>query len=133
MKSCYYSNHKPILRYIDHGNGVIGLRLADPFVFDGGMYKCVVTNALNDFSVHSICELEVNEPKTYCENSVNIIRPDFLKKPLPVVTRKGSDVSFSCRVSPPGTRVVWMMNGREITDDSTGFSVSKTIQFAAGN
>lgn len=111
--------------YIDHGNGVIGLRLMDPFLVDAGSYTCVV-KCENGGQVETSCVLQVIE-KEFDKNELND-RPEFVKFPLAVFNRSGSDVTFGCRVSPPEAELVWIVNGREMSNEMDGVAVSDLFE-----
>lgn len=104
-------------RYIDHGDGVLTLRIQDPFVFDSGNYLCLVTSTAGDCRTE--CNVEINE--TY--GNIDDLIPEFIKVPSATIALPGSTASFCTRVSPIDSDVTWSVCGREITSDLKGFSV----------
>ncbi|GAB0100344.1 muscle M-line assembly protein unc-89 [Sergentomyia squamirostris] len=102
------------MRYIDHGNGLLALRIEDPFVPDSGMYRCVITSSMGE--CETSCSLIVTEDndESSSASTEQQLKPHFVKPPLPVVSHPGTEVAFSVRVSPPQSRISWYLNGREI-------------------
>lgn len=115
-------------RFIDHGNGMLTLRIQDPFVFDSGRYSCTIITSVGDCTTW--CDVEIED--TY-ENLFDEI-PEFIKLPLPTVALHGSTASFCTRVTPVDSEVVWSVCGCEITNDRKGFAVSfnMSISIAKG-
>lgn len=109
--------------YIDHGHGVVGLRLTDPFLVDFGYYKCIVKNVNGD-QVESGCEFSVIEKE--CEKSELNVRPEFENFPQPVFIRSGSDVTYACRVQPRDAELTWIVNGLVMTNELEGVAVSNS-------
>lgn len=104
-------------RYIDHGDGVLTLRIQDPFVFDSGNYLCLVTSTAGDCRTE--CNVEINE--SY--GNIDELIPEFMKFPSATIALPGSTASFCTRVSPIDSDIIWSVCGREITSDLKGFSV----------
>ncbi|XP_059620294.1 muscle M-line assembly protein unc-89-like, partial [Phlebotomus argentipes] len=100
------------MRYIDHGDGLLVLSIADPFVPDSGVYKCVITSPAGE--CESSCPVIVTECTHESSGVSEQPRPLFSKPPLPVVSHPGAEVAFSARISPPQSRISWYLNGREI-------------------
>lgn len=112
-------------QYIDYGSGIIALRLSDPFVLDSGNYTCVIKATSGGAQVESNCTLAVIERNINDMESTNQSkRPEFIKLPLPVFTRSGSDVSFVCRVEPSDAELMWVVNGRAVNNETNGVAVS---------
>lgn len=114
----YRFSHR--FRYIDHGNGVLTLRIQDPFAgMDCGDYKCIITSTNGECQSH--CNVDVEE--TY--ECVAEMMPEFIKKPLPLIAMESNAVvSFCTRVSPVDSEVVWSICGREITNNVKDCAVS---------
>lgn len=111
-------------RYIDHGDGLLVLRIKDPFVLDSGVYRCVVTSSVG--KCETSCPVIVTELDESSSASEQQLKPHFSKPPLPVVSHPGAEVAFSARISPPQSRISWYLNGREIGQDpSAHFQVSQ--------
>lgn len=53
--------------------------------------------------------------------------PKFFKNALPAIASHGSVVSFCVRVLPPEVDVAWTVCGRDITNESKGFTVSTLV------
>lgn len=111
------------LRYIDHGDGTLTLRIQDPFVFDSGRYSCVITTPAGD--VETECDVEIEE----FDESLSEEIPVFVKFPLPAISLPGNSASFCARVTPIDSNVTWSICGREITNDMKGFVVSLNILY----
>lgn len=109
--------------YIDHGSGVICLRLLDPFVVDSGEYTCVVRNS-KGAEVQTKCQLDVVEKPDYEERNRDP-RPEFVTLPAAVYTRTGADVTFQCQVIPDDAEVQWLLNGNALNNEMDGVAVSK--------
>lgn len=110
-------------RYIDHGDGVLTLRIYDPFVFDSGYYSCTVSSKYGECETKCAVDIEESE-----DNLLDIL-PEFLKHPLPSVALPGSIVSFCTRVTPIDSQIHWSVCGREINSESKGFSVSANLNY----
>lgn len=106
-------------RYIDHGDGLIALRILDPFVYDSGRYTCTVRSDYGkcetscDVSIYEVSEQEEFETK-----------PVFIKSPQTVAAAHGTVVSFCARVSPVYAKVKWSICGRSVAEDTRGILVS---------
>ncbi|PNF38135.1 hypothetical protein B7P43_G14603, partial [Cryptotermes secundus] len=95
-------------RYVDHGDGRFGLRLADVFPQDSGEYRCEAYSEHGDAVTRGIV--------TVREGSTSV---QFSKKPTPVLTSPGSTASFCARVhSGSGCsarpQVSWTVAGRPL-------------------
>lgn len=106
-------------RYIDHGNGLLTLRIRDPFIFDSGRYSCIITTVVGDCM--SECEVEIEE---LCDANIYDLIPEFVKAPLPAITLLGGSASFCTRITPVDSDVVWSICGREIKEDTKQYKVS---------
>ncbi|XP_054090488.1 myosin light chain kinase, smooth muscle isoform X8 [Zeugodacus cucurbitae] len=105
---------------IDHGNGILSLRINDAFDLDSGEYACDVRTA-SGLNCSTACLLSVDESDD--EGESVLLQPHgqpiLLKSPLPVLTNAGADeVTFCARVHPPEARVQWFVGGREIVADN---------------
>lgn len=109
-----------LYRFIDHGDGVLTLRIQDPFTLDSGKYSCIISTLAGDVS--SECEVEIEE--LYDANIYDVI-PEFVKVPLPAISLLGGSTSFCSRVTPIDSNVVWSLCGREISEDVKEYKVSK--------
>ena len=107
-------------RYIDHGKGVLTLRIEDPFTLDSGVYKCVISTLFGDVS--SECEVEIEE---FYDGNIFDIVPEFVKTPLPTISFLNGSASFCCRVTPIDSNVVWSICGKDVSDDRKEFKVSE--------
>uniref|UniRef100_A0A0K8UDN7 Myosin light chain kinase, smooth muscle n=4 Tax=Bactrocera latifrons TaxID=174628 RepID=A0A0K8UDN7_BACLA len=97
---------------IDHGNGVLCLRINDVFDLDSGKYTCEVRTA-SGLTCSTTCQLSVDEIADVVESA-----PILLKSPLAVLTNAGADeVVFCAHVHPPEASVQWFVAGREIVSD----------------
>lgn len=103
---------------IDHGDGLIALRVLNPLAVDSGFYTCMVASEYGCCSTS--CEVIIKEAKEV----VREIIPTFIEEPVPVVAMLGSVVSFCTRVAPVASKVKWFVCGREITESSRGTIVS---------
>lgn len=110
--------------YIDHGDGLLTLRIHDPFCLDTGAFKCVVKTASS--SCQTETKLEVSEITTVPRNDDDSKEEElqFVKTPLPVVALQGSVVSFAAKVWPVEARVSWSICGRQVNESTRGILVS---------
>lgn len=105
-------------RYIDHGEGVIALRILDPFVYDSGRYTCTVRSDYG--KCETSCNVSIYE---VLERDEFETKPVFIKPPQMVVAAYGTVVSFCARVSPVHAKVKWSVCGRVLTEDTRGILV----------
>lgn len=103
---------------IDHGDGLIALRILNPTVKDSGCFTCMVASEYGCCSTS--CEIII---KQAAEIARDII-PEFIEEPFPVTAMHGSVVSFCARVSPIAAKVKWFICGREITESTRATIVS---------
>lgn len=108
-------------RFIDHGNGCLGLRIHDPFVFDSGRYTCIVSTLAGE--CFTDCRIDVEETDEF----ISEVIPDFIKLPLPSIVLHGNSASFCTRVTPVDSDVIWSICGREIMNDMKDVAVSYFI------
>ncbi|XP_055374488.1 titin homolog isoform X1 [Condylostylus longicornis] len=118
----WYRNDEMLLnndefRFIDHGNGILALRIMDTFDLDAGRYSCTVMTRNGSCSTY--CDLIVEEDRL----NYNDYDLEILKKPQPVLGFPGSIVSFCAKVYPPDAITNWSICGREISDDSREYSL----------
>lgn len=114
---CFHENSYHS-RFIDHGDGLIALRILNPLAKNSGSYTCMIAS---DFGCCTTsCEITIKEQKELLRETI----PNFMIKPLPVVAMHGSVVSFCARVEPIEAKVKWFICGREVTENSRGIIVS---------
>ncbi|XP_030387654.1 titin homolog isoform X3 [Scaptodrosophila lebanonensis] len=105
--------------YIDHGNGLICLRINDAFDIDSGIYSCQVYTASDTCDCSTSGEL--------CIQERDLVRGDesiqLLKTPLPVVCAAGSEALFYGRIYPCEAEAQWYLNGKLIEDDSLNMTL----------
>lgn len=111
---------------IDHGDGLIALRILNPLAINSGFYTCMVASEFGCCSTS--CEVTIEEAEEFMREII----PAFIEEPVPVVAMHGSVVSFCARVSPATSKFKWFLCGREITENSRGTIVS-TIKFFSSN
>lgn len=104
--------------FIDHGDGLITLRLLEPLAIDSGIYTCIVTSEYGCCTTSNEVAI-VEEP-----DPVREIVPEFVKELVPAVAMHGSVVSFCARVTPVTSKVKWFICGREINENTRGIMVS---------
>lgn len=112
-----------LFRFVDHGNGLITLRVLDPLSIDSGIYTCVIT------SEYGCCVTSGEVNIIDSEETLPIVAPEFMKTPISTVAMHGSTVAYCTRVSPVTSKVKWFVCGREITENSRGFLVSRSFLF----
>lgn len=110
---------------IDHGDGLIALRVLNPLANDSGFYTCMVASEYGCCSTS--CEVIIKEAEEVVRETI----PAFIDEPVPVAAMHGSVVSFCARVSPVAAKVKWFICGREITESSRGTIVSQHTCFAS--
>lgn len=111
-------------RYIDHGEGMICLRILDPFVYDSGRYTCIVRSDYG--KCETSCDVVISE---VLEQDELEMKPVFIKSPQTVVAAYGTVVSFCARVSPVHAKVEWSVCGRVLTENTRGILVSLYYSF----
>lgn len=107
------------IRLIDHGDGLIALRVFNPMAIDSGFYTCMVASEYGCCSTS--CEVTIKEAAEVVRETIAA----FIEEPVPVVAMHGSVVSFCARISPVAAKVKWFVCGREITESSRGTIVSQ--------
>lgn len=115
------------IRLIDHGDGLITLRIMNPLSIDSGSYTCMVASEFGCCT--TTADVTISETSNVLRETI----PTFVKELVPAVAMHGSVVSFCARVSPITSKVKWFICGREITENSRGTIVStnvKQIDFA---
>lgn len=127
------SHHPPFAfsSYIDHGNGLLCLRLFDAFDLDSGLYTCHITS---QDGVQCFTSTSLNIERRGEQSSMaEIDSLTILKSPLPVlVTDTTTRATFCARVYPSDARVTWYVCGQPVNenpndddgDDSCQFTVS---------
>lgn len=116
-----YRKFSFLLRFIDHGNGCLALRIQDPFIFDSGRYTCIVSTLAGDCSTD--CVIDVEETNELLSE----VMPNFIKPPLPSVVLHGNSATFCTRVTPVDSDVIWSVCGHEITNDMKDYVVSDLV------
>lgn len=112
--------------YIDHGEGLLALRIHDPFCLDTGAFSCVIRTT--NSSCQTDTQLEVTEITTVGKiDDDSKDRLEFVKLPLPVVALQGSVVSFAANVLPLDAIVSWSISGREVNEATRGILVSTFV------
>lgn len=110
--------------FIDHGDGLVSLRVHEPLAIDSGIYTCVVT------SEYGCCTTSNEVTIVEDSNCVREIVPEFIKELVPAVAMHGSLVSFCARVTPVTSKVKWFICGREINENTRGITVSHCLLFS---
>lgn len=100
--------------FIDHGDGLIVLRICNLLKRNSGSYTCMIASEYGCCSTS--CEVKVSEQNELFTETL----PKFTKNPVPVVAMHGSVVSFRARIEPIESKVKWFICGREITENSRG-------------
>lgn len=119
----WYRNECPIpdsddFKYIDFHNGLIGLRMKDPFSQDSGKFMCQVTNGETTINTETnLTVLEADE--TLVKTSIK-----FVDTPKPQICNFGDVASFYASVSPALAKIQWFVQGKEVTATSDEFMVS---------
>lgn len=103
---------------IDHGDGLLALRVTKPFSTDSGIYTCIIASEYGCCTTS--CEINISPAYEIIRESI----PTFIKVPVPVVAMHGSIVSFCAIVSPATAKAKWFICGREITEKARGTVVS---------
>lgn len=107
----------PLFRYIDHGRGLVTLRIDAPTTTDSGKYTCkIITDAGSCRSTNSVRIVENSQaPKTGALIS---------SKPESITAVSGSVVSFTVQVADNVQHVQWFICGREVFNCDRGILVS---------
>ncbi|XP_037942022.1 myosin light chain kinase, smooth muscle-like, partial [Teleopsis dalmanni] len=105
-------NDSDDFNYIDHGNGILCLRIHDAFDLDSGIYACKITT-IDGYSCCTSGQLTVFE-------SVADDTPILLKTPLPAIAYLGSKASFCAKIHSSGKQRLpveanWYVCGRKVT------------------
>lgn len=114
----WYKDNIPIpdtddFQYIDQQNGLLTLRIKDPFIQDTACYSCCVCNS--NGTVTTSILLEILEAKD-CP-------PTFVQSPKSMVSHFGDVVSFYAMVLPTNATTKWFVRGKEIVESSNEFMV----------
>lgn len=110
--------------YIDHGNGLLCLRIYNAINSNEGVYSCHIYAAEN---TESVCFTSTKLQVVPKERN-NKYEISFLKTPLPVIADIDETVTFCARVYPTNAPTKWFLCGHEIDqNDSDQFSVSILI------
>lgn len=107
-----------VFRFIDHGDGLVVLRVIEPLAIDSGLYSCVIASEYGCCVTSTEVTIDPVD-ETQCEKA-----PEFIKELVPVVAMHGSVIAFCARVSPPTSHFKWTICGREINENSRGMMVS---------
>lgn len=104
--------------YLDHGRGLIGLRIMNPTVTDSGKYTCkVITNCGSCTTSNSV---KISRSRIGKNDDGSVL---ILAKPEDVLATSDSAVSFACQVSDADVNVKWFICGREVTRNDRGILV----------
>lgn len=118
----------PEFRYIDHGDGLLTLRIADPFVLDAGEFVCHVRT---DSGLE--CETSGHLAVEECAGGANDDDEEnglqFVKRPVPVMAFHGAVVTFCAKVWPLEAQVVWTICGRDVNESTRGIMVSGVVVY----
>ncbi|RZF42786.1 hypothetical protein LSTR_LSTR015510, partial [Laodelphax striatellus] len=111
-------------RYVDYGDGRFGLRIADAFPADAGLYSCEAFNKHGDAITYG--RLEVTE---HCESSDSTKKQlYFTKTPIPLEAEPGQSACFCARVhTPPHTdvHIDWSVAGQPASQQPDRFKVER--------
>uniref|UniRef100_T1P7Q7 Myosin light chain kinase, smooth muscle n=1 Tax=Musca domestica TaxID=7370 RepID=T1P7Q7_MUSDO len=118
--------------YIDHGNGLLCLRLFDAFDLDSGLYTCHITSQ-DGVQCSTSTSLNI-ERRAEQSSMAEIDSLTILKSPLPVlVTDTTTRATFCARVYPSDARVTWYVCGQPVNenpnddgDDSCQFTLESS-------
>lgn len=114
--------------YNDHGDGLLALRICDPFDMDAGEYVCRVRTASGQ-----TCETSGRLTVEECARRGVATEEDdesalcFVKSPVPVMAVQGAVVTFCAKVWPVRAHVGWSICGREVNDATRGIMVSVCV------
>ncbi|XP_049533993.1 myosin light chain kinase, smooth muscle-like isoform X1 [Anopheles darlingi] len=133
FKFVWKKNGRPIkdsvdFAYIDHGNGILGLRLKDPFLDDAGLYECIIETGKQQLTATCYLDVLELEPEP-TENGqpaqcTEVTGAKFLRFPLSQIAIEGDNVEvYACIQPTPDIRLRWYVRGTEITSASKGFSI----------
>ncbi|XP_065094647.1 titin homolog isoform X3 [Ochlerotatus camptorhynchus] len=103
-------------RYTDHGQGVLSLRIIDPFLLDSGVYKCIITSVGG--SCKSQCCVKFEE--SICESKS---LPQIMLYPQSYVAELGSAVIICAHVTPPNCNIEWKICGSIIEKNNKNFQM----------
>lgn len=106
------------IRIIDHGDGLIALRVMKAMVSGCHLFTCMVASEYGCCSTS--CEVSIQPSVDVAAEMI----PKFIEEPVPVVAMHGSVVSFCARVDPIVSKIKWFICGREITENTRGTIVS---------
>uniref|UniRef100_A0A1A9UZC2 Myosin light chain kinase, smooth muscle n=1 Tax=Glossina austeni TaxID=7395 RepID=A0A1A9UZC2_GLOAU len=98
--------------YIDHGNGVLCLRIYDALDIDSGIYTCDIITS-EGYKCSTCTALHIETVNTISSPNDLMV----LKSPLPVLARIDDNVTFCARVYPATATVTWFVGGHRIEDD----------------
>lgn len=110
-------------RIIDHGDGLIALRVLNAINSGCHYFTCMVASEYGCCSTS--CEIIVKKVDEIAQEMV----PTFIEEISPVVAMHGSVVSFCARVSPSAAKVKWFICGREVTDNTRSTVVSNSDSY----
>lgn len=110
-------------RYIDHGKGLLTLRIIQPTIKDSGRYMCKVTSVAGSCLTSSVVRIVPNS-----QNQCGKRAPMILMAPDDVTASTGSVVSFTVRVTDEVSDLKWLICGREVTNSDRGILVSFFIE-----
>ncbi|XP_035780227.1 myosin light chain kinase, smooth muscle-like isoform X1 [Anopheles albimanus] len=132
FKFVWKKNGRPIkdsvdFAYIDHGNGVLGLRLKDPFLDDAGLYECIIETGKQQLTATcylDVLELEPEPAENGHPSQCTVMAAGFLRFPLSQIALEGDNVELYACIQPTADiRLRWYVRGTEITSATKGFSI----------
>lgn len=104
--------------YIDHGNGLLALRILDPFCIDSGLYSCLITSIYGE--TETSARLVVSEE---CMDNYNEI-PILMELSSPVIEYQNKHVSFSAKfLTSDNSKIFWNVGGINVTPSCSNFMV----------
>uniref|UniRef100_A0A1I8NUE4 Muscle M-line assembly protein unc-89 n=1 Tax=Stomoxys calcitrans TaxID=35570 RepID=A0A1I8NUE4_STOCA len=125
--------------YIDHGNGLLCLRIFDAFDLDSGLYTCHLTTNNGECECYTSTNLNIER---HSEANASCSGLELIKSPLPVLLLTDDDAysttskaTFCCRVYPSDAQVTWYVCGHVVNenvrndvddDDSCGFTLESS-------
>lgn len=109
--------------HIDHGNGLLSLRIYHAIEKDAGLYSCrIFVDGMAECVCLTSTELQISPRARRADSSRQEVC--FLKTPLPVIADIEETVTFCARVHPANAISRWFLCGHEIDEnDSDQFSV----------
>lgn len=107
-----------VYRMIDHGDGLLALRITNPIYTDSSIYTCVIASEYGCCTTS--CEVNIRAAHDMIREPI----PTFIIETEPAVAMVGSNVSFCSKFAPISARSKWFVCGREINENTRGTIVS---------